>query len=94
MKITTFLLLVSFISVSASVFSQGKISVDMKNVTVKDVFTEIEQKSSFKFLYRNELVNVDRQVTISAKDEPIELVLERLFERSDLTFKVLRIILW
>ncbi len=88
MKITTFLFFASFISVSATVFSQSKISVDLKNVTVKDVFTEIEQKSDFKFLYRNELVNVNREVTIRANDESIENVLERLFVSSDLTFKV------
>lgn len=88
MKISTFIFFLSFLQVSASVFSQGKISVDLKNVTVKEVFTQIEQRSDFKFLYRNELVNVDRQVSINVKDEPIESVLAKLFDSSDLTYKV------
>ena len=81
-------LFVTFLNVSASIFSQEKISIDLKNVTVKDVFDEIEKKTDFKFLYRNELVNIDREVTIDVKDEPIEMVLAKLFDRSDLIFKL------
>jgi TonB-dependent starch-binding outer membrane protein SusC len=88
MKLSSFLLIISFVSASASVFSQSKISVDLKNVTVKDVFADIEKKSDFKFLYRNELVDVGRQVTISANNESVETVLTKLFNQSDLTFKV------
>ena len=88
MKISTFFWFVAFLNVSASIFSQEKISMDLRNVTVKEVFAEIEEISDFKFLYRNELVNVDREVTIDVKDEPIESVLAKLFDRSDLTFKL------
>lgn len=88
MKISTFIFFLSFLNVSASVFGQKTISVDLKNVTVKQVFTQIEEISDFKFLYRNELVNVDRQVSINVKDEPIESVLVKLFSSSDLTYKV------
>ncbi len=88
MKISTFFWFVTFLNVSASIFSQEKISMDLRNVTVKEVFAEIEEISDFKFLYRNELVNVDREVTIDVKDEPIESVLAKLFDRSDLTFKL------
>jgi TonB-linked SusC/RagA family outer membrane protein len=88
MKISTFIFFLTFLNVSASVFSQVKISVDLKNVSVKTVFTEIEQMSNFKFVYRNELVNVDRQVSINVKNEPIEAVLSKLFDSSDLTYKV------
>lgn len=88
MKISTFILLLTFLNVSASVYSQDKISVDMNNVTVKQVFNKIEQVSDFKFVYRNELVNVDRQVSIKVHDESLESVLSKLFYSSDLTYKV------
>jgi TonB-linked SusC/RagA family outer membrane protein len=88
MKISTFIFFVSFINVSASIFSQEKISLDLKNVTVKEVFTEIEQNSPFKFVYRNELVNVNKEVSIKAEGETIEKVLGRLFDMSDVTYKV------
>ncbi|MFO7369749.1 MAG: TonB-dependent receptor [Bacteroidales bacterium] len=88
MKISTFLLCVTFINISASTLSQEKISLDMENVTIKQVFTEIEQSSAFKFLYRNELVNVDREVTIDVENEPIESVLAMLFNQSDLTYRL------
>ncbi|MBN2813341.1 MAG: TonB-dependent receptor [Bacteroidales bacterium] len=88
MKISTFLLCLTLLNVSASTFSQQTISMTMKNATVKEVIAEIEEMSDFIFLYRNELVNVDQEVTIDVKDEPVELVLAKLFDRSDLTFKL------
>lgn len=88
MKISTFIFFLSFINVSANIFSQGKISIDLQNVTVKEVFAQIEQNSDFRFLYRNELVNVNQEVTIKSNDESIEKVLAKLFEQSELTFKV------
>lgn len=88
MKISTFLLCVTFLNVAASTLSQENISLDLQNVTIKQVFTEIEQKSDFKFLYRNELVNVDREVSIDVENQPIEMVLAMLFNESDLTYKL------
>ncbi len=88
MKISTFLLFVTFLNVAASTLSQENISLDLQNVTIKQVFTEIEQKSDFKFLYRNELVNVDREVSIDVENQPIEMVLAMLFDQSDLTYKL------
>lgn len=88
MKISTFILTLSFLNVSAGIFSQEKISMELQNVSVKDVIAEIEEKSDFIFLYRNDLVDVDRQVSINVDDESIESVLAQLFDRSDLVYRV------
>jgi TonB-linked SusC/RagA family outer membrane protein len=89
MKLSGLLLLITLLNVSANVFSQEtRLSLDLKNVTVKEVFTEIEQQTNFKFLYRNELVNVDQKVTIVAQNETLENILARLFDPNNLAYKV------
>jgi TonB-linked SusC/RagA family outer membrane protein len=89
MRLSTIILFLSFLNVSASVFSQNtKITFNLKNVSLKDVITEIESKSDFKFLYRNELVDVNQKVNIDANNESLESVLAKLFDSSNIAYKV------
>jgi hypothetical protein len=61
MKLTALLLCTAMLQVSAAVFSQTTLSFTMKNASVKEVLAEIEKSSNYKFLYRNELVDVNRK---------------------------------
>jgi TonB-dependent starch-binding outer membrane protein SusC len=50
MKLTVFILLVTLVHVSASVYSQQtKLSVSLKDVSVKEVLKTIEEQSNFSF---------------------------------------------
>jgi len=64
------------------------INLKMENVTVKDVLRVIEDKSEYYFLYNNELINVNRKVSIDAKNEKIEDVLSQLFADKTVNFLV------
>lgn len=89
MKITTLLLLISLFKIQAGTYAQNtKISLDLNNVSIEQVFTEIESLSSFRFLYNNEKINVDRRVSVNAKKERISTILESLFAGTDISFTV------
>ena len=89
MRLSTLFLFVFLFNVSATIYSQEtKLSLKLNNVTIKQVFAEIEKKSNIKFLYRNELVNVDQTVNINASNETIETILDKLFGNSDITYKI------
>jgi hypothetical protein len=89
MRLSGLFLLITLLNVSGNAFSQGtRLTLDLKNVTVKEVFTEIEQKTDFKFLYRNDLVDVNKRVTITAENELVENILTQLFTPNDLAYKV------
>ena len=81
MKLTTFLLLISVISVFAGkTYSQTKIlNLSMKNSTVKEVLLNIEEQSEFYFMYSERLVDVNRKVSVSIKNQKIDKVLDNLF---------------
>ena len=52
MKLTTLLLIISLFKIHASTYSQSKkITLNVENVTIKEVFYEIEDLSDFRFLY-------------------------------------------
>lgn len=63
-----------------------KISLNLKNKTVKQVFSEIEKKSEFIFFYQDEVLDADRKVTITTYDETIEQILKEILNVDDNTY--------
>jgi hypothetical protein len=65
-------------------YSQNtKLTLDLQNVTVANVLEEIENNSEFFFLYNAKLIDVNREVTISAEDTKISDILASLFSGTD-----------
>lgn len=72
MKLTSILILVFVISVSASSYSQStKLTLQVKNGTFVDVLKQIENQSEFYFYYNNDEVNNFKDVSISVSSEKI-----------------------
>jgi TonB-linked SusC/RagA family outer membrane protein len=57
-----------------------KITLNMVNVPLNDVLTEIEKKSDYTFLINQEVVNVTRNVDAVYTDTPIKDILDKLFK--------------
>jgi TonB-linked SusC/RagA family outer membrane protein len=66
-----------------------RLSLEVKNATVRDVLHMIEEKSEFYFLYNSELVDVYRNVDLSVKNEKIDDILTKLFSKNDVSIVVL-----
>lgn len=88
MKLSAVILFATMLHVSATGYSQEVLSLNMKNVSVKEVLAEIEKNSNFKFLYRNELIDVNRKVSINASNNSIETVMGELFASNNVAYKV------
>lgn len=55
MKLTFILLFVSFMQVSASLYSQdARVSIQVKETLIEDVFQLIEQQTNYVFVYNHE----------------------------------------
>jgi TonB-linked SusC/RagA family outer membrane protein len=55
----------------------------MKNSTIKEVLRNIEEQSEFYFMYSEQLVDVQREVSIDIKNEKIDKVLDQLFAQTN-----------
>ena len=79
---TTFLLVfTSIITVSASTYSQNqRISLNMKDVTVKDIIDAIEQQSEFIFFYKDQAIDLGREVSIDVKKAKIQKIMGLLLK--------------
>jgi len=90
MKLTTLFIFVTLLTMKANdTYSQNtKLSLDMKEVTVKDVIREIETLSDFKFLYNRKDVNLNRVVSVKAKKKRISSILNKVFSNTSTEFEV------
>ncbi len=80
MKISFFLLAINVFAISAATFGQGsKLTIDMKNATVKEILNEIERQTDLSFIYKSDLINPENKVTVTAEDASVLEVLAALF---------------
>lgn len=89
MRLTLFLLVLNILNAySASYAQKTKLNLNVQNGQVKDVLSEIETQSEFFFMYDNNQIDVERKVNLEARAENIDLVLQKLFEGTDVDFRV------
>jgi TonB-dependent starch-binding outer membrane protein SusC len=90
MRLTCFLILVSVMSVLAGkTYSQTKLlNLNMDNATVKEVLVEIEKQSEFRFMYSGKFIDINREVSVNVKNQKIESVLNLLFAKTDVGYKI------
>lgn len=90
MKLTLCIILFSFFGAIASeTYSQTtKLSLDLKNTTVKEALETIENQSEFFFLYSEKMIDVNRKVNIGVQEGTIDKILDQIFEGSNVNYIV------
>ena len=91
MKLSTLLLTITVLQAFASgSYSQAtELSLDLRDATVEQVLLEIENRSEFYFLFNDQLVDIDRKVSISVENQKIETILTNIFLNTGVDFIVL-----
>lgn len=95
-RVTRILFLFSFCflslhsyAVNADRYAQEKtLTVEIQNKTVKEVLDYIEKNSEFIFFYYNKAIDTKRNVSLSVKDKPITVILNQLFEGTDVRYEI------
>ena len=89
MNLTLFILLAGLMHVSASVYGQQpKLSVSMKDVSVKEVLKQIEKQSDFFFLYKSTDIGVNRIISVKIEGKSVENLLDQIFSGTTVAYEV------
>ncbi len=87
MKLFCLFQFVFFISVQANVYSQQTvINLEMENVSLKTVFTELGQQSGCDFLYNNQMIQQKGKVSLKVENKSLDEVLKEWLPSLGLTF--------
>ncbi|HKJ41830.1 MAG TPA: STN domain-containing protein, partial [Sunxiuqinia sp.] len=90
MRTTLFVLFVTIAQTFAigSYSQNSRMSLKMHNSSIKDVLKEIENKSDLYFMYDATKVDVSQDVNINCDNMLVTQILDRIFEKTDITYKV------
>ncbi|QIH32798.1 SusC/RagA family TonB-linked outer membrane protein [Sphingobacterium sp. DR205] len=58
---------------------QKNITLDFNNLPVKQVFKELNSKTGLKFIYSPNDIDDSKRISMTFKDQPIKVVLDRIF---------------
>ncbi|MGI9550519.1 MAG: carboxypeptidase-like regulatory domain-containing protein, partial [Aurantibacter sp.] len=90
MKLTTLLVITTLFGMHAndSYAQKTKVSLNVENVTVLDIFDDIESATDFRFIYKTRHVDLQRRLSLKVNKEHIETVLKRLFDDTNTVYRV------
>jgi len=90
MKFLSILSFFCMLSISATVYSQAtKFNLELKDVSIEQVFKEVERNSNFSFLYKIGLIDGNKKVSLTVKGATVETILDQLLEGSGVDYRVL-----
>ena len=90
MKLTFILLFISFMQVSATLYSQNdKVSIQVKGGLIEDVFRLIERQSNYVFVYNHEQVSRVKKLSLDFKNKSVAEVLDECLKDSGLYYEFL-----
>src|SRR5699024_4229692 len=90
MKFTLLVLCLSVLQSYGKVFSQdAPVTLNMKNVKISKVFSKIEKKTDYRFLYNVSEVKGRKKVDAQFEKKPLGEVLNELMNVTGLTYTLL-----
>lgn len=83
------LLVLMMLCIGTSLYaSADRISLKVNNVALASVLRDIERQTDYSFSYSKESVDVSVPVTLTVKDEALITVLDKLFAKQDISYKI------
>ena len=88
MKITLFLLLATtFSAFSVNVHSQNaKVSFDTHTMKVAQLISTIETQTNYLFVYNKKNVDLNRKVTVKARNKAVSEILDEVFAGTGISY--------
>lgn len=87
MKLTALMIFLVMASFGSS-FSQVTLTLHCEKVNIMDVLGKIEKKTNYVFLYKDEVLNRSKEITVDFEDASFETVLQSVCEQSNVDFEV------
>ena len=87
-KLTTILLLISFLQVNAAGYGQVKINLQLKETSIQKILKEVEKQTSYRFVYHTATLPQNKKVDISARNADLEEVLNQALSGTSLAYQL------
>lgn len=88
MKVTTLLFFLALMQVSASSFSQTRLTLKFEKETLESVFSKIEASTEYSIFYKNDLIQNSKEITGEYKDASVNEILDQILKASNLSYTI------
>jgi len=89
MKLTLILIVIFNLQSVANVYSQQKVTINLKSADFKEVISAIQKQTTYHFVFSERKIPSKRNVDINVQNEDVTAVLTRLLANSDFTYTLL-----
>lgn len=89
MKLSFLMLLLSFMQVSARVYSQERFTLNYKRIDAEKILNKIQKESDYRFFYTNDDIKKLGEVDLHVKNATLEEILKRLLTHN-LSYRLLQ----
>lgn len=76
-------------SMGATYAQNTKMTMNLKDVAVKEVLQQIENHTEFSFMYDNNAIDVTRKVDVLADEKTIDVILAQLFSNKSVIYEII-----
>jgi len=87
MKLTTFLLLISFVQLSAATFGQ-RVTLKSSETTVSKIFNEIRKQTGYSVMLDKSNFKTDRKISADFDNATVQTVMDQVLKGTDFTFVI------
>lgn len=88
LSILIFIMSLGHLFASKTYSQQTPITIHLNNVSIKNILSNIEKDSDYRFVYSNELIDVNRKMDLNVKNLEISNILDKLFAGYNVNHKV------
>lgn len=87
-RLTKIVLLIAFLGMVSvgSVLAQGKITLSLKQATVKSILNELESQSGYTFIYSEDLLDVYKKIDVNINAVSIEAAIKDLLKDTNISY--------
>jgi TonB-linked SusC/RagA family outer membrane protein len=90
MKLTVLFFWLSALQISATVYSHDAlINLKTERSSFEEIIKAIEEQSEFKVFYKNDQINLQREVTVSSRNATVYQMLDEALEGTDITYTLI-----
>ncbi|MBN1116893.1 MAG: carboxypeptidase-like regulatory domain-containing protein [Bacteroidales bacterium] len=89
MKLWFLIYFIAFIILPVNLLAQEKrVTLSLENAGIEVFLKEIQKQTGINYLYNNELISKNYQISISARNEVVSSVMNKSFKDLDISYKI------
>jgi len=85
-KLTSLILLLMCMQVSAAGFAQQKISVTAIDMSIKNLLKTIEKQTDYRFVYSNQTLSIDKKVSLELHEVSLDEAMKSIWKETNITY--------